>query len=254
MDMSQDKNAVPKKLRHDAIVEAVFEARFEMKTLPEVFFGRLADYEPWKGFTQAALPAAGIPAFVRQSDPNLRYQPVFQLSNVDGLRSIRVGQYVASYHRAAPYVGWERFRDELNEFIDGLFLKAAEGLSVSRLGIRYINALKIDPPGISAITDLNMEVSIANEKVQKSVNVNYLTEHSNNTQSIVRISTTDLILGTAPPDTVLLVDVDVYTKPGFKTGEIADVKQWAEFAHTEETKQFFRLLKQKTKESLAEVW
>jgi len=190
------------------------------------------------------------------SDPNLRYQPVFQLSKVDddGLRSVRIGQNVASYHRAAHYVGWDRFRDELNVFFDGLFQKAEEGLNVTRLGIRYINALNTEQHGISAITDLNMEVSIAHMNVQQSVNVNYLTEHNENTQSIVRISTTDLILGTTPPDTVLLVDVDVYTKDGYKTSTIDDVKQWAEYAHTEETKQFFRLLKPETKESLVEVW
>jgi hypothetical protein len=48
--------------------------------------------------------------------------------------------------------------------------------------------------------------------------------------------------------------VDVYTKDGYKTSTIDDVKQWAEYAHTEETKQFFRLLKPETKESLVEVW
>ena len=254
--MPHDVNAIPKKLKHDAIVEAVFEVRFDVTTLPMVFFGRLADYDPWKGFNQAALPAYGIPPFIRMSDPNLRYQPVFQLSKVDddGLRSVRIGQNVASYHRAAHYVGWDRFRDELNVFFDGLFQKAEEGLNVTRLGIRYINALNTEQHGISAITDLNMEVSIAHMNVQQSVNVNYLTEHNENTQSIVRISTTDLILGTTPPDTVLLVDVDVYTKDGYKTSTIDDVKQWAEYAHTEETKQFFRLLKPETKESLVEVW
>ena len=34
---------IPAKLKHDAIVEALLEVRFDMTTVPEVLFGRLAD-------------------------------------------------------------------------------------------------------------------------------------------------------------------------------------------------------------------
>jgi hypothetical protein len=35
---------LPKKLKDDAIVEAVFELRFDSSTLAEVFLGRIADH------------------------------------------------------------------------------------------------------------------------------------------------------------------------------------------------------------------
>lgn len=49
--MAERGRPIPTKLKHDAIVEAVVEIRFDMpaKTIPEIFFGRLAEYEPWRG-------------------------------------------------------------------------------------------------------------------------------------------------------------------------------------------------------------
>src|ERR1039458_8731322 len=60
---------IPEKLKHDAIVEALFEGLFSMSTIPEVFFGRIAEYETWKNFKQTQLPFYQIPAVMRQADP-----------------------------------------------------------------------------------------------------------------------------------------------------------------------------------------
>src|SRR5437879_12277215 len=134
---------IPTKLKHDAIVEAVFEVRFDTTTLPEIFFGRLADYEPWKSFEQRRMPAHEIPAVLREADPNLRYQPVFELAAPAEHRAVRIGQHVLSYHRTAPYVGWAHFQPELNALVAALFAKADDP-AITRLGFRYINALTTD--------------------------------------------------------------------------------------------------------------
>lgn len=249
--MPQNSASIPLKLKHDFILEAVFELRFETSTLPEVLFGRLADYTPWQGFRQEPMPAYSIPAVIRQTDPNLRYQPVLQLSGEEGHRSVRIGQQVASYHRTAPYVGWQQLRTELDEFFEAFFLKS-ENPSVSRLGLRYINAASAELHGIATITDLDLRVLVKQSQIGASVNVNYLSNHERNTQSVVRIATPDFVVGTVPPDATLMIDVDVFTNAGFKTTDVGYVSDWAEFAHEEEKKQFFRLLKQVTIESLRE--
>ena len=41
--MSSPDKAILEKLKQDAIAEAVFEARFDTSTIPEVLFGRLTD-------------------------------------------------------------------------------------------------------------------------------------------------------------------------------------------------------------------
>jgi uncharacterized protein (TIGR04255 family) len=93
---------------------------------------------------------------------------------------------------------------------------------------------------------------IADDQIGASVNVNYMNEHERDTQSVVRIATPDFVIGTVPAGASLLIDVDVSTKAGFKATAVDDVRGWAEFAHEEEKKQFFRLLRPKTIEALRE--
>jgi len=50
--MASRGKSIPKKLKHDAIVEAVVEVRFSTTTIPEILFGRLSEYGPWKNFRQ----------------------------------------------------------------------------------------------------------------------------------------------------------------------------------------------------------
>lgn len=252
--MAECGRAIPRKLKHDAIVEAIVEIRFDMptKTVPEIFFGRLAEYEPWKGFEQRPMPAAQLPTFLRQADPNLRHQPMFELAAADKHRAVRVGPQMLSYHRLSPYVGWEKFKPELDEAIDGLFSKSG-GVSVRRLGLRYINALRLDLHGIRSISDLDLKLEIAGERVAGNVNVNFTTDVTNDTDCTVRIATTEFVQGDLPPNTSVYVDVDVFTKEPFRTKDQTEVRSWVEFAHTREKEQFFRLLTNQTIDSLKEI-
>jgi hypothetical protein len=48
---------IPKKLKDDPIVEALFEVRFTSKeVVPEVVLGKLASREEWKHTRQCAFP------------------------------------------------------------------------------------------------------------------------------------------------------------------------------------------------------
>jgi uncharacterized protein (TIGR04255 family) len=242
---------IPKKLKDDAIVEAIFEIRFDSTTIPEILFGRLADYSPWKTFEQRQLPAYVIPAPVRQADANLRYQPVFELVEATRQQAVRIGPQVLSYHRLSPYVGWVKFRSDLEEAIVGLFAKA-DGLSIRRLGLRYMNALRPDLHGIRSISDLDLSVEIAGEKISGNVNVNFTTHASADTSSTVRIATPDFVQGALPASTSIYVDVDVFTKDTFRTSDQQVVKNWIKTAHDKEKADFFGLLTDSTIEALKE--
>src|SRR2546426_10312114 len=104
---------VPRKLKNDALVEALLEIRFDTPTIPEVLLGRLADHAAWKGFQQRRLPIAEIPAAIRQTDRNLRYSPLFELADPERNRLVRIGEHVLSYNQLRPYVGWTVFSAEL---------------------------------------------------------------------------------------------------------------------------------------------
>jgi uncharacterized protein (TIGR04255 family) len=250
--MTTTTKPIPKKLKHDAIVEAIFEMRFDTSTIPEIIFGRLADFAAWKDFSQQRLPAYEIPAPMRQADPNLRYVPVFELKDEAGHRAVRIGAYVLSYHQLAPYTGWAAFKPELAKAIEGLFATTND-LTIRRLGFRYLNALRGDVHGINAISDLDVTIGVASEALTESVNLNFITTLQNKGQCAVRIATVDLAQGALPPGTSVVVDVDVSTTETFRTKLETDVKSWLEFAHGQEKEQFFRLLTRASIDSLREL-
>jgi len=249
---TEKSELVPEKLKNDAIVEAIFEIRFSTSTIPEVFFGRISEYEPWRDFKQASLPISQFPVALRQADPNLRYQPVIELLHERERRAVRIGANVISYSRGVPYIGWKAFKAELDEVITGIFQKA-KGLSIERLGLRYLNALRDDLHGIGSITDLNLALEIASERITESVNVNITTDRMSETACTVRIATMDIVQGNLPPGTSVYVDVDVFTDNiGFETTDHEFVREWIERAHSKEKAQFFRLLTESKIESLRE--
>jgi uncharacterized protein (TIGR04255 family) len=251
--MAVERKRIPAKMKDDAIVEALLEVRFDMSIIPEVLIGRLSEYGPWKQLSQQRTPAADIPAPIRQLNPQLRYLPVFELFSPEseGRRAVRIGPQVLSYHCTAPYVGWERFKPELQQAIEGLFQKA-DGLVVRRLGLRYLNALRPDVHGIRSVSDLDLKLEIDGERVGGNVNVNFTVDPGSDKTCTVRIATPEFIQGALPANTSVYVDVDVFTHDGYESRKEADVTSWLEAAHTKEKQQFFRLLTVETINSLKE--
>jgi uncharacterized protein (TIGR04255 family) len=243
--------SLPLKLKNDAIVEAILEVRFQTAMIPEIFFGRIADYDPWKRYTQRRMPVYEFPASFRQADPNLRYAPVFELVNFEQHRVLRVGAQVLSYHCLQPYVGWEKFRAELDQVVSAVF-QTVHDLKVERLGLRYTNALRSSTHGIRGIKDLDLKVEIAGMRVSDNINVNF-TEADNDTMCTVRIATPQFVQGgTLPSDTMVYVDVDVYTREGPQIVKEDDARAWIKAAHDREKEQFFSLLPVERIEALRE--
>ena len=171
MRLSDD---LPNKLKHDAIVEAVFDVRFEAEPslVAEVLFGRFADTPEWSSFIQRRLPTADIPAAMRRADPNLRFLPAIELVHPEGRQIVRVTELL-TYARRAPYLGWDAtFGKEIERVVDVLF-KVVPQIAVTRLGLRYINALRSDLHGISGFEKLNLNITVDGETLTRRLNLNY---------------------------------------------------------------------------------
>jgi uncharacterized protein (TIGR04255 family) len=243
---------LPRKLRQDAIVEALWEIQFETTTLPERLIGRISDVEPWKSFSQRRLPAYDIPAVMRQTTPQLHYAPIVEISHADEreYRALRLGPSVLSLHRAKRYVGWQHFRAELEAAATELF-NAAETLKATRLGLRYLNALTPQAHNIRSIEDLDIAIEVANEPVISGVSLNFQVNLGNVGQCRVGIATPEYVQGPLPEGTTAYIDVDVYTTPGYECTDLDLVRRWLDNAHTHARIEFFHLLKQPT---IANLW
>jgi len=242
--------ALPKKLKNDAIVEAVVELRFESQGLPEVFIGRFIDHKNWSAWTQRQLPAYNLPAQVRTLDPNMQFAPTIELADNENKTLLRIGPYVVSFHRQAPYIGWEKFKPEL-ERVTATLVEATKDVTIKRLGLRYLNALRPDLHGIAALTDLDIKITVSEEVIAKAANLNFTAPVGRDSSCTVRIATPELVVG-IPAGTSVFIDVDVSTNPGFTTKEKKAADEWIEFAHSQEKIEFFRLFTKSTIDNLRE--
>jgi uncharacterized protein (TIGR04255 family) len=230
----------PSRLEPDAIQEALVEFRFETSELAEITVGRLSDATFWSSYSHMRLPVADIPQPIRDSDPTLRYQPIIEISRSDGLRAAKIGGRVLSYHVVNQYPGWDAFRAEIKGVLNHVSEKITD-VAFIRIGFRYINLFQSDRHGIRDISDTNLSITLAGEKISSKVNLNYIKSDSE-AQITVRITTPEIVTGTLPPNVSLLCDIDVATLDGFKPTNLDDLAAWIDRAHDAEKAEFFSLL------------
>jgi uncharacterized protein (TIGR04255 family) len=241
---------VPQKLKKDGIVEALFEVRFTSPAIAEVYIGQLvAGISAIKpGMTLERLPMADLPFPMRRGDPNLSFQPTLQLKNESNTRIARIGEMVVSWHALAPYPGWELFLPEITQ-VFGLVRSSVEGISISRLGFRYLNLLKSADHHIQGLQDLTLDVLIGGETLDIPLNVAYQRDVDGHRMA-VRIATPEFVQ-TAETNFSLLLDIDLNTD-GTKCPDPERVIEWVEAAHTSLKQEFFTLLKPEILHSLVE--
>lgn len=246
---------LPKKLKSDAIVEAVLELRFDTDNtskIIELLIGRFADTPEWRDYQQTRLPLADFPEAVRRSDPNLRYQPIFQLSSADGQITVGIGPQTLLYSRKAPYPGWDKFGEELQHVVARLF-EIVPKAAVSRIGLRYVNALSSVVHGITSIEDLDLSIKVGTKVINDSVNLNYKSNISKDIEVMTRIASVNLAEGSIPDKVTVIVDIDVFTPNGFSSNSQKAVMEYIEHAHESEKISFFGVLGKEVTDRLTEA-
>lgn len=234
---------LPQQLNPDAILEALLEIRFDAPTIvPEVLFGRLAEHAPWIGWMQRRLPTYDIPIQMREVNANLRFTPIFELANPQQHRAVRIGPHVLSYHVMAPYPGWAVFRPDIESAVDQLFARA-DGLTVLRLGLRYINAFVADVHGIGSTADLDLTVEVSTDDHPTKLNLNFMRAIAPDTDCAVRVATREFAQGAVPINATVIADIDVFTNEHITAQSAHAVKNWAVAAHDAEKQEFFHLLR-----------
>src|SRR5262245_43763937 len=101
---------LPRKLKRDAIVEALLEVRFESTDglqFPEGVVGRFGSNAAWRGYRQVRLPLSDVPAPLRFQTADMKFLPVMELHEQSGKRIVKFGVNVISFHALAPYPGWD---------------------------------------------------------------------------------------------------------------------------------------------------
>ena len=232
---------LPRKLKKDAIVEAICEVRFECTEVAELVIGRLADVKLWRDFAKTRLAGADIPAPIRDREPAFRYQPIVELRNPQASRIVKVGSKVISYHVLKPYCGWDKFQPEIENMYEMVF-NLFDGFNATRLGFRYINALTKNDHMIGNIIDLTSSVNIADVELHAPLNLNYRVKYGDQHEVAVRIASPEYVAGSVQDDMTVLIDVDVYTLKDFSATDNNIANAWTRKAHEYEKTEFFKLI------------
>lgn len=240
---ARSDDTIPKKLRDDAILEAICQIQFSTSDLPEMVIGRLSLATKWKGFTPNRLPLADVPVPVRNVDPNLRAQPVFELRSGDGSRVVRLSESLMSYHivGTGKYIGWTAFKPEIEEAAGAIF-ERLQAPKINRLTLRYINAIVPARHHLASVHDLRLEVMAGGSKIQGSLNLNYVEPIGRDHLVTTRVADPQFVSGTLPDRTVAVVDVEVTTPAKFTAENLSHVVDWIEGAHTYVKQAFFKLI------------
>jgi uncharacterized protein (TIGR04255 family) len=242
---------LPKKLKKDAIAEALCEVRFECDEVPELVVGKLGSHDAWRGYRTQRLPVADVPTSIRQTNPSLRHQPILEAQAPDGSRIVKIGSSVISYHVLAPYCGWEAFREELGSALNFVF-SSLTSFKATRLGFRYINLLTTQDHQIASVTDLSLSISVAGKPFQPPFNLNYQSQRSSEHVALVRVASPEFVSGRVGRVLDALIDVDVSTPAGFETNDLALATDWIQRAHQFEKEEFFTLIPPVILEQLVE--
>lgn len=239
--------SVPKRLKKEPLLEALWEIRFSSDTeqvadlLPGMIYKAMgAEYPKIE-----RLPAANLPSSVLKHDETLRYVPTIRLEG--NPYSIQIGEHVVSLSCRRPYTGWKEFESKIMELAE--MLKGTSLLNrLERFSLKYTDIIQLTE--MPSLEPLQVVVKLGTLDLTKYP-VHLRTElRENGFLHIIQIaSPAKAVLLTREHFEGLLIDIDtIYQR---ETSEL-----WLEFrdqlnrAHQLSKNLFFRLL---TKETITQL-
>jgi uncharacterized protein (TIGR04255 family) len=235
--------SVPKRLKKESLLEALWEIRFssDTETVAELLPGLLYKNKGGVYPKIDRLPASNIPPPILKQDMNLRYTPTIR---IDGNPySIQIGEHVVSLSCRRPYTGWELFESEVLQLVEKL--KETNLLTrPERFSLKYIDVISLgESPSLSL---LNILVKLGDREIVDNV-VQLRTELKENgfLHIIQIISPAQATLATGDRYEGVIIDIDtIFTRE--------DRDFWLDFrnhlnlAHDFNKKLFFSILTKDT--------
>lgn len=233
---------IPKKISPCPIIEAVFEIKFETLIPSAAVLGLLYPQLSDQFQDINELPILQIPENIRTQNPNLKYQPSYQLSDGDKFR-VQIGANIVTVSNVGEYVGWELFSEKIY-FVLRHILGSKIPSKVIRFGLRYISFFDLN-----IFEKINFELTLDKSPFSPEHLVIGSLIHRNNFQINLQI----LNNASVPTEqrTGSVVDIDTYIEnPEIELFQDT-YKSLVDNAHTEEKELFFQLLKKDFLESFS---
>jgi uncharacterized protein (TIGR04255 family) len=196
---------LPKKLKKEPLIDAVFEVRFTStfpigSVLPGLLFGSLAGDKKIE-----QLPLSQLPQIMRDADSNLRFAP---LSRLDWEQFyINIGERSVSVGFKYPYPGWSSFKPAIITVMD--VLKGAGVVkSVERYALKYIDLLPSNDLR-EQVAFVNFDVTLAGHKLEnEAFQIRLEIPRDSFIHAVQVVSSATAILPNGESRQGLVVDVD----------------------------------------------
>lgn len=237
---------LPKKLKKEPLIDAVFEVRFTSafpagSVLPGLLFGTLDGGD--KKIEQ--LPLSQLPQVIRDADPSLRFAP---LSRLDWQQFyINIGDRSVSVGFKYPYPGWHSFKPAIIKVMDSL--KSADILkSVERYSLKYVDLLPAKDLR-EQVSFVNFDVTLAGHKLEnEAFQIRLEIPRDGFIHAVQVVSSATVTLHTGESRQGLIVDVDTITNQrGISFEELlSGFPEKLDFIHQANKEIFFDCLKSQT--------
>lgn len=162
-------NPLPKRLRKEPLIEAIWQAQFEGiegigELLPGILFTELKKSHP--SLQPKRLPTADIPAPIAQVDPKLRITAKVLMEEVDGPFVWQVGDRIVTLNCRKPYVGWDKFKEAV---VNLTRIVEHSGLisTLERHSLRYIDLLRDELA--TDLGTLRLELKLGDHEIRDRV-------------------------------------------------------------------------------------
>jgi uncharacterized protein (TIGR04255 family) len=222
---------LPKSISPCPILDALFEIRFTSKIHPSAVFGMIYNVLQDDFPKVENLPILQLPEAVRASDPNLKFKPLYRISNEKFVTQI--GQDVLTISSFPEYSGWDEFSKQIFSILDRIE-KVGIIDSVIRVGIRYINFFEND-----VFKDIDLKISINSEDITYKntiIRTEIEQEAYKSSLQIANNANHNNRLGS-------IIDIDTFTESNLKNFFL-NKEELISGGHTKEKELFFSLLKE----------
>ena len=249
------KGRVPKKLKKEPLIEAVWELRFEPKeeSAAEILAGIIYNSLRHEYPKIVRLPAADIPRPIARVDPLLRYAPTIRLESISASPfAVQIGDRVVSLNNRRPYKGWSEFSKRIHDLVK--LLRSTELVQKpTRFSLRYIDLLELDPS--PSLASLRVRVEVAERDLSKCPIQLRAEIQDDPFVHILQIASPALVtIGNAEQHKGTLVDIDTIrnVEPSADFWEILDAE--LDEAHARSNRLFFELLTSEALERLEPIY
>lgn len=186
----------------NTIVECIFDIFFESNFAAENFFSIISKVDDYNNIIK--LPLGEIPETIRKNDPNLRTQPLYEITSNKNLDyKITLGDNVIGIAINSNYTSWTNSLFPQIKILFKEVLRSGKINEIKRMGLRYVNFLedenifktgKIQVKINNSESDnkklfLRIEDSVEDIKYHKVITNNTQYQSSNKPGSIIDIVT-----------------------------------------------------------------